>query len=83
MIKRLIAFFTFVIILGFSFQSIAQLTQEELAERGKWEKFLRTAKIIKGVDIGEGITKPKRLFFKKGYQIRTASKYPGFLAKLC
>jgi len=66
MVKRLIAFFTFVIILGFSFQSIAQLTQEELAERGKWEKFLRTAKIIKGVDIGEGITKPKRLFFKKG-----------------
>jgi len=44
--KRLISFFTFLLVLGFGFQSIAQFTPEELAEREKWEEFLETAKII-------------------------------------
>ncbi len=41
--KRLIIFFAFVIVLGFSFQSIAQFTPEEVAESAKWEEFLKTA----------------------------------------
>ena len=45
--KRLIIFFALVIVLGFSFQSIAQFTKEEVAERDKWEEFLKTAKIVK------------------------------------
>jgi hypothetical protein len=44
--KGLIIFFTLVIVLGFSFQSIAQFTKEEVAEREKWEEFLKTAEIV-------------------------------------
>ncbi len=44
----------------------AQFTSEELAEREKWEEFLKTAEIIRHQDIGEGVTKPIRLFLKKG-----------------
>ncbi len=45
--KRLIIFFGLVIILGFSLQSIAQFTKEEVADREKWEEFLMTAEIVK------------------------------------
>ena len=44
--KRLIIFSGLVIVLGFSFQSMAQFTKEEVAEREKWEEFLKTAEII-------------------------------------
>ncbi len=44
--KGLIIFFTLVIVLGFSFQSIAQFTKEEVADREKWEEFLKTAEIV-------------------------------------
>ncbi|GAH32456.1 unnamed protein product, partial [marine sediment metagenome] len=44
--KRLIIFFGLVIVLGFSFQSIAQFTKEELTDREKWEEFLKTAEIV-------------------------------------
>ncbi len=44
--KILITFFFLVIFLGFSFQSVAQFTKEEIAERDKWEEFLKTAEIV-------------------------------------
>ncbi len=44
--KGLIIFFGLVIVLGFSFQSIAQFTKEEVADREKWEEFLKTAEIV-------------------------------------
>lgn len=44
--KRLILFVAMVIVLGFSLHSIAQFTKEELAEREKWEEFLKTAEIV-------------------------------------
>jgi len=60
----------FIIILFFllaqSYKASAQLTQEELAEREKWEEFLKTAEITGHRDIGEGVTKPIQLFLKKG-----------------
>lgn len=34
--------------------------------RPRWEDFLKTAKIIKGETIGEGVTKSKKLFLRKG-----------------
>jgi hypothetical protein len=43
--KRIVTFFFFIVFLGFYFQSIAQLTPEEVAERSKWEEFLKTAEI--------------------------------------
>jgi hypothetical protein len=44
--KRIITFVAMVIVLGFSFQSIAQFTKEEVTEREKWEEFLKTAEIV-------------------------------------
>ncbi len=44
--KGLIIFFGLVIVLGFSSQSIAQFTKEEVADREKWEEFLKTAEIV-------------------------------------
>jgi hypothetical protein len=45
--KRLIIFFGLMVILGFSLQSLAQFTKEEVADRDKWEEFLKTAEIVK------------------------------------
>ncbi|MGD2245391.1 MAG: hypothetical protein PVI11_02470 [Candidatus Aminicenantes bacterium] len=42
-----------------------QLTSEEIKQREEMEEFLRTAKIVKVERIGEGVTKPKRLYLKK------------------
>ena len=63
--KHIIYFF-FIVFLGFPFQALAQFTPEELAEREKWEDFLKTAEIVGSKDIPEGVTKPVRIFLKKG-----------------
>jgi hypothetical protein len=66
--KSLIIFFGLVIILGFSFQSIAQFTKEELAEREKWEEFLKTAEIVAQVqpfEKREAVTDPWVLTLEK------------------
>ncbi|MBD3413708.1 MAG: hypothetical protein GF421_04655 [Candidatus Aminicenantes bacterium] len=44
----------------------SQFTSEEIAQQAKWEEFLQTAEIIKSEDIGEGVTKPYRLYMKEG-----------------
>jgi len=44
----------------------AQFTSEELAERPRIEDFLKKAEIVRSQDIGEGVTKPVRLFLQKG-----------------
>jgi hypothetical protein len=43
----------------------AQLTEEELARRPFWETFLAKAKIVQAEDIGEGVTRPKRLELRR------------------
>jgi len=55
-----------ITVLGFHFQSIAQFKPEELAERPRWEEFLKAAEIVGSADIPEGVTKPIQLFLKKG-----------------
>ena len=54
----------FVFFLGIQLE--AQFTAEELAQRGEWEKLLKTAEIVDFEEIGEGVTKPFRLFLKAG-----------------
>ncbi len=54
-----------MVILGFVTQSIAQFNPEELAERSKWEILLRKGKVVKKQKMGEGVTKPVRLFLEK------------------
>ena len=64
--KRKIIFpIILLLLLAQSYKASAQLTQEELAEREKWEEFLKTSEIIRHRDIGEGVTKPIQLFLKK------------------
>lgn len=43
-----------------------QFRPEEIAQREELEEFLLTAEIIDYKEIGEGVTKPVRLFLKKG-----------------
>ncbi len=66
--KRFIPFVAMVLVLGFSLQSIAQFTKEELAEREKWEEFLKTAEIVKQVqpfEKREAVTDPWVLSLEK------------------
>jgi len=43
----------------------AQLTDEEAARRQSWEKFLERAKVVQAEDIGEGVTRPKKLHLSR------------------
>ena len=65
--ERFILLFTFLIVLGFASHSMAQFTPEELAEREKWEEFLKTAKIIgqKQQKSREAVTEPWDLTLEK------------------
>lgn len=66
--KRLIIFFGLVIVLGFSYQSMAQFTKEELAEREKWEEFLKIAEIVaqeQPFERREAVTEPWVLTLEK------------------
>lgn len=42
-----------------------QFTPEEIAQRPQWEEFLRTAEIVRSEPIGEGVTKPWKLYLRK------------------
>jgi hypothetical protein len=44
----------------------AQFTAEEIAQRPYWEDYLKTAEIVRSEDVGEGVTKPLKLYLKKG-----------------
>lgn len=50
--------------LAYQHQLWAQFTPEEIAQRPEIEQYLNTAKIINAVDIGQGVTKPKRIFIE-------------------
>ena len=40
----------------------AQFTGDEIAQRPFWEEFLRTSQILRSEEIGEGVTKPFKLY---------------------
>jgi len=65
--RKFIPFFTFLLVLGFGFHSIAQFTPEEVAEREKWEEFLKTAEIVgqKQQKSREAVTEPWELTLEK------------------
>lgn len=59
--------FPFVLLLLLAFcTAYSQFLPQELAQREEIEGFLLTADIIRAEEIGEGVTKPKRLYLKKG-----------------
>jgi hypothetical protein len=43
-----------------------QFLPQEVAQRAQWEEFLTTAEIVKYERIGEGVTRPWKLYLKKG-----------------
>lgn len=43
----------------------AQFTADEIAQRPFWEDYLRTAQIVRFEEIGEGVTKPLKLYLQK------------------
>jgi hypothetical protein len=52
-----------------------QFTAQEIAQRAQWEEYLQTAEITEYEPVGEGVTKPWRLFLKKdGIEKKTAWK---------
>jgi hypothetical protein len=64
--KKVFFLFLCIIILSHIHLLFSQFTPEEIAERAKWEDFLKNAEIMRFEDIGEGVTKPYRLYLKKG-----------------
>lgn len=54
------------------YASAYQLQPEICQHWRKWESFLLTSDIVSHEDIGEGITKPKKLYLKKGEVERQA-----------
>jgi hypothetical protein len=53
----------------------AQFLPEEIAQRPAREEFLRTAEIVRFEEIGEGVTKPYKLYLKKdGLELKAAWK---------
>jgi hypothetical protein len=54
-----------------------QFLPEEIAQRPAREEFLRTAEIVRYEEIGEGVTKPYKLYLKKdGIELKAAWKNP-------
>jgi len=58
---------TFIIVLGFSNQLIAQFTPEELAAREEWEEFLKSAEVVDKLQMRtrEAVTNPWRITLEK------------------
>ena len=72
---RIISLFFLIIFFGFLFQSLAQFTPEEVAERAKWEDFLQTADITDSDQPWkerEAVTNPWRLTLEKEGVVKQA-----------
>ncbi len=75
-INPAILFFVFVTVIP----ARAQFTAEEIAQRPFWEEFLKTADIVRSEEIGEGVTKPLKLYLQKAdVQAKAAWKNPSGL----
>jgi hypothetical protein len=58
----------------------AQFTAEEVAQRPLWEEYLKTAEIVRSERIPEGVTKPIKLYLRKGdIEAKAAWKNPSGL----
>jgi len=58
-----VSFFFFLCLVLLTY---GQFTLDEIAQREEIEEFLKTAEIIKSEKVGEGVTKPLRLYLKSG-----------------
>ena len=82
--KRILILAPFIVILGFSLQSIAQFTAEEVTEREKWEEFLQNAEVVEQDQMvsREAVTSPWVLTLEKdGVRKKALWKNPEGLMK--
>lgn len=78
---RLLCFLACILVVLMS-MTWAQFTPEELAKRPECEQILRDAEIIRVKEIGEGVTKPLRLYLKcEGQEVSGCWKNPQGMAK--
>ena len=63
--RKTIIILFLLVLAGLSHLSWGQFTSVEIAQRNDIEELLKTAKIIRYEDIGEGVTKPYHLFLSK------------------
>jgi hypothetical protein len=63
--RMLVLFYLAFLSLGPQF-ALAQFTPEQIAQRDAQEEFLLTADILRSEPIGEGVTKPFKLYLQKG-----------------
>ncbi len=64
--NRAVLLLTFFSLIGAGLLVRGQFKPSEIAQRERWEEFLKTADIVKSEPIGEGVTAPTRLYLKKG-----------------
>ncbi|HUT07547.1 MAG TPA: hypothetical protein VMY15_01760 [Candidatus Latescibacteria bacterium] len=64
--KRMLVPASLAVLLSFGVPSArAQFTPEQIAQRGAQEEFLLTANILRSEPIGEGVTKPFKIYLRK------------------
>jgi hypothetical protein len=63
--KKIFFCLSFLILVGAGLSSFAQFSPGEIAQRESIERMLRTADIVRAQEIGEGVTKPWRLYLKQ------------------
>ncbi len=64
--RKIILAIALFILAGQGYVVNGQFTPAEIAQRQEIEEFLKTAEIVSSADIPVGVTKPIRLFLKKG-----------------
>ena len=81
--KRILYFGLLFCVIHFSLTAaIAQFTPGELSQRNDIEEWLKTGEIIDSEEIGEGVTKPYRLYLRAGeVEISGAWKNPKGMQK--
>jgi hypothetical protein len=75
--RRIVIAMSLLILVSQSYVANGQFTPAEIAARQEIEELLKTAEIVSSADIPEGVTKPIRLYLKKGdVEISGAWKNP-------
>ena len=80
--RKIVITISLFILVSQSYVANGQFTPAEIAARQEIEELLKTAEIVSSADIPEGVTKPIRLYLKKGdVEISGAWKNPKGMQK--
>jgi len=71
--KRIFSVGLFFLSLVFVARASGQFVPQEIAQREQWEEFLLSAEIAKAEPLKQGVTKPWKLYLKKGGIEKTAA----------